>query len=94
MEITIVRLSWVVLLMIRCLSVVTGWGEVPKSIICELSGLGGVLFEIRRTHPMKSILVMEAMAGKGKRGYCRHGGLRETEYIVDPERLYSGCHDE
>ena len=76
MEITIVRLSWVVLLMIRCLSVVTGWGEVPKSIICELSGLGGILFEMRRTHPIKSMLVMEAMARKGKRGCCRPFGLR------------------
>ena len=76
MEITIVRLSWVVLLMIRCLSVVTGWGEVPKSIICELSGLGGVLFENRRTHEMKSMLRMVAMVGLERRGYCRPAGLR------------------
>ena len=62
--------------MIRGLSMVTGWGWVLKSIICELSGLGGVLFEMRRTHPMNSMFVMEAMARKGKRGCCRPFGLR------------------
>ena len=80
--------------MIRCLSVVTGLGKVSKSISCELSRLGGVLFEIRITHPMKSMLMMVAMAEKGKREYCRPGGLRETKYIVDPGRLYSGCRGE
>ena len=73
---SLVGLSWVVLLMSRCLSAVTGWGWVLKSIIYELSGLEGVLFEMKRTHPMNSMLVMEAMARKRKRGCCRPCGLR------------------
>ena len=35
-----------------------------------------------------------AMAEKERKGYCRPGGLSETKYIVDPERLYSVCRGE
>ena len=62
--------------MTGCLAAVIGWGKVSKAISCEVSGLGGVLFENRRTHEMKSMLMMVAMVGLERRGCCRPAGMR------------------
>ena len=73
---TLVGLGWLVLLMILCLSVVTVWERLLKSITCELSWLGGLLFEMRKTHPTNRMLVTEAMVRIRRTRYRRPCGLR------------------
>ena len=58
------------------LTVGAGWVKVLKVTSCEVSGLGGILLEKRRTQEMKRRLMIVGIVGVEKRGCCGHTGWR------------------
>ena len=53
-----------------------GWEKVLKVTRCEVSGLGGILLEKRRTQEMKRRLMIVGIVGVERRGCCGPTGWK------------------